>query len=297
MLNKISLIVPTINRTVELKKLLQSIEECNYSNFEVIIVDQNTDIDISNIINGFKDYFDIKHIKVNFKGAAKARNYGFKYACGDIINFPDDDCELSKDLLYKVNNIFNENINSELIFGKSLDRYSMQASIINFYDSPVVVKYSNIYRSTVEFTMFIRKSVFEELGGYDEALGVGTYFGAEEGADFVIRALNSGKKIMYFPELLFYHPKKINKYSVSECLRGLRYGRGAGALAYKHICMNKNIHIFKLIVYMNFKTITALIIYFFTFKFKKSRYYLYVLFGRVQGFLKKFKLGLKRNGY
>lgn len=297
MLNKISLIVPTINRTTELKKLFQSIKECNYPNFEVIIVDQNADIDISNIIDGFKDYFAIKHIKVNFKGAAKARNYGFKYASGDIINFPDDDCELSKDLLYKVNNIFNENINNELIFGKSLDRYSMQASIVNFYNSPVVVRYSNIYRSTVEFTMFIRKNVFEELGGYDEELGVGTYFGAEEGADFVIRTLNLGKKIIYYPDLLFYHPEKINKYSVNECLRGLKYGRGMGALTYKHIYINKNIHIFKLIVYINLKTITAIIIYFFTFKFKKSRYYLYTLLGRVQGFFKKFQLGLRCNGY
>ncbi|WP_010240447.1 glycosyltransferase family 2 protein [Clostridium arbusti] len=290
MLNKISLVVPTINRTIELKKLLESVKECDYAKLEVIIVDQNTDIDISNIVNYFKEYFPINHIKVNFKGAAKARNYGVRYATGDIINFPDDDCELSKDLLSKVNNIFNEDTNNELIFGRSLDRNSMQASIVNFYKSSVSVRYSNIYRSTVEFTMFIKKNVFEELGGYDEELGVGTYFGAEEGADLVIRALSKSKKIMYYPDLLFYHPEKINKYGVNECLRGLSYARGAGALAYKHICINKNIHVFKLIIYINLKAMAAIIIYFFTFKFKKSRYYLYVLFGRIQGFFKKLKL-------
>jgi len=292
MLNKISLIIPTINRTEEIRILLNSIKECNYKNLEVIIVDQNREIDMTSIVDIFKQYFSLKHVKVNFKGAARARNYGVKYASGDIINFPDDDCKLSKDLLYKINNMFNEDENNEIIFGKSIDKGTLKPSIVNFSEAALAVNYFNIYKSTVEFTMFIKKNIFQELGGFDEELGVGTYFGAEEGADLVIRALSKNKKIMYYPELVFYHPEKINKYSIKECIRGLSYARGAGALAYKHICLNRNINVLKLSIYINFKALAAVVIYFLIFKFKKSRFYVYVILGRLQGFFKKSKLGI-----
>ena len=77
---KFSLIIPTLNRRKELEKLLLSIKNSTYKDYEVIIVDQNPRGYLDSIVNKFEKQFqDFIHLNVKFKGAARARNYGVKY--------------------------------------------------------------------------------------------------------------------------------------------------------------------------------------------------------------------------
>src|SRR5687768_2332931 len=93
-----SLIVPTLNRREEVQRLLASIEAQSSRNFEVIIVDQNLNDLLDAVCRDFASRMPLKHLKVESRGAARARNHGLGVAKGAIINFPDDDCEFTPGL-------------------------------------------------------------------------------------------------------------------------------------------------------------------------------------------------------
>ncbi|MDD1632118.1 MAG: glycosyltransferase family 2 protein, partial [Methylococcaceae bacterium] len=99
---KVSLVLATLGRDKELVDFLQSLLNQTYKNFELIIIDQNRDGKIDAIVELFKDCFDMKHVKVDFTGNARARDYGIGLVKGRIIAFPDDDCAYDKDVLKKV---------------------------------------------------------------------------------------------------------------------------------------------------------------------------------------------------
>lgn len=281
---RFSFIIPTIGRKEEVAQLLKSIRDNVRDTYEIIIVDQNNNNLLDDIVNEFKEFMRIKHLKVNFKGASKARNYGIKFAKGEIINFPDDDSEFSDKLIEKVLDSFKAEAQIDILFGKAVDKNNMQNSVIKFKDSKEVVCFNNIYKTTVEFTMFIKRDSFINIGGFDENLGVGTYCGADEGADFVIRALNAGKEIMYNPEIIFFHPQKGKVYDEKDIERALKYGRGFGALTYKHVRL-KNYKVLVMSIKFNIKVIGAMGIAILKGNKGMFKFYRNTIKGRVQGFI------------
>ncbi len=89
---KISLVLATLGRDLEVADFLKSLLLQTYKDFEVIIIDQNRDGKIDAFVKLFMNCLDVKHVKVDFTGNARARDYGIGLAQGRIIAFPDDDC-------------------------------------------------------------------------------------------------------------------------------------------------------------------------------------------------------------
>ena len=102
---KFSLILCTLGQIWLIRKNLDSIVKQSYKNLELIIVDQNDNDVLSSILKDYDDKIFIKHIKSE-KGLSKSRNIGISVAEGDIIAFPDDDCEYKIDTLQNVYEFF-----------------------------------------------------------------------------------------------------------------------------------------------------------------------------------------------
>ena len=86
----ISIIIPTINRSVELNNTIKEIFLQSFKNYEIIIIDQSIKSSLSDkkIINDKR----IKFIhKPEIQSASAARNLGIKLATKDILLFLDDD--------------------------------------------------------------------------------------------------------------------------------------------------------------------------------------------------------------
>src|SRR3989339_6793 len=104
---KVSFIIPTLNRSQELKRLLDSFACQSLKPDEIIIVDQGcglynfTTLQLYNSLN-------IKYHNVDFKSLTKARNFGVKQATGDIVGFLDDDVVLGKDYVKNILLFFDE---------------------------------------------------------------------------------------------------------------------------------------------------------------------------------------------
>lgn len=226
-----SIIIPTINRKKELDDLLNSIKKINYNNIvDVIIVDQNEENFLTDIIEKYKKVLPLKYYNVKFKGVARARNYGVKYASGEILSFPDDDSTVLKDTFSRVNEEFDKNEKLSAIFGKVVDKDS-KMDIIHYINHSAKVKYSNLFRTAIECSFFIKKEEFIKIGGFDEKLGLGVYYGFDEGADIFLRLMYKKREMRFVNKAFFYHPNKKEEINNDKYYK---MGLGNAGLAKKH---------------------------------------------------------------
>ena len=87
----ISVVIPTYNRGVLLKKAIESVVAQSYENIEIIIVDNNSTDNTDEVISSFVDS-RIKVYKIHNQGIiAASRNLGIKNAEGDWIALLDSD--------------------------------------------------------------------------------------------------------------------------------------------------------------------------------------------------------------
>jgi glycosyltransferase involved in cell wall biosynthesis len=89
----ISVIIPVYNRQKELLRALKSVFHQTYQDFEVLVIDDNSEIDLKASIKALNDK-RIHYQKLPKKGNANvARNLGIKKAKGEYIAFLDSDDE------------------------------------------------------------------------------------------------------------------------------------------------------------------------------------------------------------
>jgi GT2 family glycosyltransferase len=118
----ISLIVCTMNRPRELKRLLQSLFNQSYKNYEIIVVDGSTNMKTFELVKKF--HKKIKYVKQTGRGLPNARNLGLKFAKGSFIAFFDDDCIVHKDWIKEVISVFKRYKNVGGVCGKIKKMYS-----------------------------------------------------------------------------------------------------------------------------------------------------------------------------
>lgn len=275
-----SLIVPTIGRKREVERLLESITLMDYDkdSLEVIIVDQNRENLLGEIINKYASSLNILHLRVNFRGAAKARNYGLKFAKGKYIHFPDDDSFYERDTLGKVKFLLDSS-NYDAVAIKVLDPVTKRNALLKFYDKEAKVNCLNFFKITIEFNVFWRRNVLNILNGFDENLGVGTYFSSEESGDLILRALRCGYSIFYTPNIVIYHLDKRN----ADNEKIYKYALGFGALLRKHL-KGWNLCILPYAISYVGKSFLGVILYF-TFDKRKFLKYKSRLLGALRGYV------------
>ncbi|MBK7872922.1 MAG: glycosyltransferase family 2 protein [Saprospiraceae bacterium] len=88
----ISCITPTFNRAELLKEAIASTIKQTYSNWELIIIDDNSADHTEDVVRKYQETDPrIKYFKNPKKGVSSARNHGIKMAQGEFITFLDDD--------------------------------------------------------------------------------------------------------------------------------------------------------------------------------------------------------------
>ena len=85
----ISVIIPTYNRAGMLKEAIDSVLAQDYSDFELIVVDDGSTDETPQILNGYGG--KIKRICQPNKGVSAARNRGIAAASGEFMAFLDSD--------------------------------------------------------------------------------------------------------------------------------------------------------------------------------------------------------------
>lgn len=279
---KVSLVLATLGRDLELADFLKSLLLQTYKNFELIIIDQNKDGKIDAIVELFKCKLDVQHIKVDFTGNARARDYGISFAQGRIIAFPDDDCAYDKDVLAKVVAEFSSRENLSILVAGSYDLASSNFSI--GVNSPKAHYFSRFSMMGVEFTQFFdRNRIDGKQLHLDHDFGIGSKYSGAEGFEMLYRLLRDGNIAFYTPDIKIYHPDK-DHYKLGTG-RMLMYSTGIGAYIRK-FANQRDVFIWYYIIRKMFiapilKMLLALVL----FNPKKLAYSFYNLVGIWRGFL------------
>lgn len=272
---KFSLILCTLNRKEELMELFISLTNQSYKNFEIILVDQNESDILKDLVKKFEKTLSIVHIKSE-KGLSKSRNLGIKYAKGDILAFPDDDCIYEKNILSEVNSILTTTV-YDFISCNTKDK-NKEESIVKMPQIESIMN-GDIYKIIgVSITLFFKSNLIRSVGNFDEELGVGagTIYGAGEETDYLIRALKKGFIGIYKPNLFIYHPAKETIYDRETCARSKLYGGGTGKIARRYY---NNYYKIRILLVPLIKLLLSIP------RINKMNYYYQNFLGRWKGFL------------
>jgi len=122
-----------------------------------------------------------------------------------IVAFPDDDCWYPPGFLAQVRALFARD--PQLDFW--LCRYASQPRHPTFaHAEPRLAHPTQVARNASSNTIFLRGRVVNEIGEFDERLGVGTPMGGAEDLDYALRAYRAARKAAYYDGALVGHRDK-----------------------------------------------------------------------------------------
>lgn len=231
---EISLILATVGRSAELVRFFDSLAQQDASGVEVIVVDQNQDDRLLQPLQQAREQgIAVRHLRHYPPNLAAARNVGVEQAQGAWLGFPDDDCWYGQDLLPSLRKRMHAHDRPDGV----IIRWVEQG------DPPVVAPSLSWSRSAAfrdvpvaSITLFIRRAIFEQIGGFDARLGVGQWFGAGEETDLVMRALRADALVVYEPSGEVHHAFVPGVVAATRQARlaARSRARGTGALYAKH---------------------------------------------------------------
>jgi len=120
---KISVVIPTRDRPVDLKRCLSSLEKQIIKPEEIIIVGEINDTETPRVLDNFKNSLNLRYFGY-VGGTCKKRNFGVDVATGEIIVFLDDDTILPEDYFLQVKKIFQDD-KIEIVTGYVFDRIDL----------------------------------------------------------------------------------------------------------------------------------------------------------------------------
>lgn len=162
----ISIIIPTLNRIEKLKKLVDSITNVDWTDAELIIVDDSA-VNSKDVISVYGNQNIIYIHRGQKLGVSSARNEGAEIAKGKYLIFLDDDDAVSESWFTDFRNTVD--MDYDLVFC-NMRRITK--------DNPegLVIKPSNRGKGAngngivIPGSFMIKKEVFDSIGKYDERL-------------------------------------------------------------------------------------------------------------------------------
>lgn len=228
-----SIVVPTYNRPRNIASCLEALSRVDYprDRFEVIVVDDGSEVPVRTFISHFFDKMNLTVITQENAGPSMARNAGAKRARGDFLAFTDDDCMPAPDWLMTLTNRFKTSP------GCSVAGRCVNALEVNIYDaaSQMLIEYLHAYHNQVpDQARFITSNnlslpvkLFEVVGGFDTSF---PNAGGED-REFCEHLRHHGCQIIYAPEVVVHHSHGLTLSTFWR--QQLNYGRGAFLLRQK----------------------------------------------------------------
>jgi glycosyltransferase involved in cell wall biosynthesis len=165
----ISVIVPVRNGKAHLARCLEALSRSEYLNFEVIVVDDCSTDDTSQIVTRYGARY---LLTPRVLGPGAARNLGAKHAHGQILAFVDADVLLPPDALRLIADDFCSDPRLAAVFGSYDDEPAWPSFISQYKNLMHHYVHQNSNESASTFWAgcgAIRRVVFEEFGGFDGA--------------------------------------------------------------------------------------------------------------------------------
>lgn len=206
----LSLIIPSYNPALKLPETLNTLASQREFIDELILVIDHHNFDNFHpeLLQKYKDTFNLKIVKQPDSGRAKSRNKGAEASSGDLLVFLDDDMLIADGLIEK-HSQRHKDAGDIILTGNGYRNPAMATDDFRKYltnmEKPWREKVKDIKEVSLDnftFTacnMSVPRKIFFELDGFD------TRFPDGEDFDFAVRALFKNFKIFYDNSLTAWH--------------------------------------------------------------------------------------------
>ncbi len=225
------LVVATLGRAAELDAFLWSLERQTYRSFRLVVVDQNEDDRVADTLTRHPD---VNALRLrSLPGLSRARNVALPHLEADVVAFPDDDGLYPDRLLENVASLLAARPELDGITGRAADPRGVPWGRWPTVSCPVEL--DTVWNRANSLTVFLRRRLLERVGGFDEALGLGsgTPWHSGEEIELLVRALRCGARIEYDPSLVALHDAAGPTPAALRAL-GRRDGASVGYILARH---------------------------------------------------------------
>jgi glycosyltransferase involved in cell wall biosynthesis len=206
-----SFIIPVYNRPEEVAELLESLSLQEYTDFEVVIVEDGSTIPCTAVIEVYKDRLNINYLVKANTGPGKSRNFGMQHAKGTYFLILDSDCIVPPGYLKEVNvALSNDYVD---FFGgpdAAHESFSNIQKAINFSMTSFLTT-GGMRGGTERVERFQPRSFNMGLSkkAFDNSKGFGTIHPGED-PDLVLRLWKEGFKSRLLDKAFVYHKRRIS---------------------------------------------------------------------------------------
>jgi glycosyltransferase involved in cell wall biosynthesis len=224
----VSVIVCSYNGAKTLAACLQSLGNLNYSDYEVILVDDGSTDNTAQIAEQFPH---VRYIYQKNHGLSHARNTGAAAAQGEVLAYTDSDCMADVDWLYY---LIGTLLSGEFagVGGPNITPPAqnwIQACVAASPGGPSHVLLTDTIAEHIPgCNMAFYRSAFENIGGFDTE-----YHRAGDDVDFCWRLQQSGCVIGFSPTALVWHHRRFTLRAFLKQQEG--YGEAESLLRFKHL--------------------------------------------------------------
>ncbi|MAE83221.1 MAG: glycosyl transferase family 2 [Flammeovirgaceae bacterium] len=247
---KYSLIVPVFKREDEVLELIASLNNQSYRSYELILVDGSPTNDLKSVDDHAALKFPLMSYYRLYRkglGISASRNLGATHATGEYLIFMDSDILVPPSYFQKIDKVLNDT--GPDCFGGpdaahetfSTVQKAISFSMTSFFTTGGIRgKKTHVGKFKPRgFNYGIRKSVFQQLNGFNENLPVG------EDMDLSARVISAGYRTMLIPEAFLYHKRRV---SIKKFYKQVfRFGAARILLSKLHSGEMKLPHLFPLV--------------------------------------------------
>lgn len=213
MKNKVSIIIPTYNRSHLISETLDSVLKQTYATWECIVIDDGSQDDTIAVINSFVEKDARFRLLIRplerIKGASTCRNIGLENAQGEFIQFLDSDDLISSDKLTEQVNLlkdcqenvivtckwgrFKKDANDSTVY-YSLKTYRDFNNTLDFLDA---LTYSKGYFPPNAY--LIKTDIIRKVGLWNENISI------NDDGEFMMRVIANTDKIYFASNAIAYY--------------------------------------------------------------------------------------------
>ena len=210
-MQSISIIIAIYNRKDELFELLNSLSRQTDKDFEVIIVDDGSILNLRPTTELFQESLKIEFFRKDNSGPGLSRNYGARRAKNDWLIFVDSDVIVETDYIQNIKKNISE-IPCDAFGGadKAHKGFNLMQKAISYSMTSVFTtggirgnKKAVTKFQPRSFNMGVRKSAFEQVGGFSE-MRIG------EDPDLSMRLWEHGYTTAFFDDIGVYHKRRVD---------------------------------------------------------------------------------------
>ena len=212
---KYSIIVPVYNRPDEVDELLESLCSQTLKDFEVVIVEDGSQVTCKDVCNKYAGILDIHYYYKENSGPGQSRNYGVERANGEYVVIVDSDAVTPPGYMQAIDDELNR---------QPSDAWGgPDAAHESFTDIQKAISYAMTSFFTTggirggkkqldrfyprSFNLGVKRDVYQALGGFSPLrFSKMSLYG--EDIDFSIRIYKGGYSCRLFPEAWLWHKRR-----------------------------------------------------------------------------------------